>query len=110
MSGGGPDLGGGGGAGGTRTPCDQIRFDTTLASPDPAAIQSLSLNQVLMVRLEPQAGGATAIAAVTAAGVIVGAIVARVAELLPCLQRDFRYTATILSVAGGAVRVRIEPG
>jgi hypothetical protein len=105
---GGGDLGGGGGGGG-RTPCDQLSFEASLASPSPAVIAGLAINASLDVRLQQQPGGALAVVAIAPGGAAAGAIATRVPELLRCLQAGNFYQAVVLSVAGGSVRVRIEP-
>lgn len=108
MSGG----GGGGGSGGgftprdRQTPCDQLRFRTTIASPQRAA-SMLSVGDILEVRLN--SGPPQTIDLIDAGGNLVGAIVTRTTDLVRCLQDGFRFEAEVQSINGGEIRIEVRP-
>lgn len=107
MSGGG---GGGGGGGFTprdrETPCDQLRFSTTIASPQPAS-SNLSVGDILDVQLN--SGPPQSIDLVDPGGSVVGAIVTRTTDLVRCLQDGFRFEAEVQSINGGEIRIVVRP-
>lgn len=108
MSGG----GGGGGPGGgfqpdpAPTPCDQLRFTTSIASPQPAAA-NLSIGDVLQLQL--RSGTARSIDVVDQSGAVVGSIISRIADLLRCIQQGVDFEAEVLSTNGGDIRVEVRP-
>lgn len=108
MSGG----GGGGGPGGgfqprqERTPCDQLRFATSIASPQQAA-GYLSVGDMLQVQLS--SGAAQSIDLVGQSGNVVGSIITHIPDLLRCIQDGYSYEADVLSVNGGMIRVEVRP-
>jgi len=104
--GGGPIGLGPGGATDDGTACDRLRFDTMLASPDPAVIERLSLGDILDLEIRGQ--GVAALAR-TAGGGIAGWIIERLPQLLRCLQADNTFEAKVKSVQGGAVLVQVHP-
>lgn len=110
MSGGG---GGGGGAGpgfpeqGEPVDCADLTFATTLSDPIPEVVDDLKEGDVLAVELrtEPRR-----ISVVDGDGRDAGAIATQQWDrLLECLQSGNEYEAEVLSVDGGAVRVRVGP-
>ena len=113
MSGGGGTSGsiGGGGGGGTSpvddgTACQDLEFRAALQSVQPEALSGLAVGQLMTVSL--RAGSPPVIEVRTSAGVLVGALINRVPEMLRCLQRDFEYTAELLSIDGGDIRVEVR--
>lgn len=108
MSGNGPDIGppsppstNGGDS------CEQLGFDTYLASPNPEVVSTLTVGDGLPLQIQPLSGGLSAIAALSSGGQIAGSVATRVSELLRCIQAGHTYSATILSIASGAVQVRV---
>lgn len=109
MSGGG---GGGGGYGASDpgTDCQRLRFETTVASPQPAAVAALSVNDELDVVLRPGSGNVPPVVEIRRRdGTVVGGLIDRVTEVLRCLQEGVSFVAEVLSISGGAVRVEIRP-
>lgn len=108
MSGGGGSGGPGGGFGprDDRTPCEELRFETSVASPQPAAA-NLSVGDILEVVL--RSGPPPAIDLVDGKGDVVGSLIIRIADLLRCLQDGFTYEAEVKQVNGGDIRVEVRP-
>ena len=106
--------GGGGGGGGPSFPeqgdpvdCEELAFDATLSDPIPGVVDDLQEGDVLVVELrtEPRR-----ISVVDENGREAGAIATQQWDrLLECLQLGNEYEADVLSVDGGAVRVRVRP-
>ncbi|MFL5897647.1 MAG: hypothetical protein ACJ76D_04175 [Solirubrobacterales bacterium] len=107
MSGGGGGGGPGGGfePAGDRTPCDQLKFRTSVASPQPAA-DALNNGDVLRVVLEP--GPPVVIHLVDGNGDVVGSLITRVADLLRCIQDGFSYEADVRVINGGDFQVDVR--
>lgn len=109
MSGGGG--GGGGGLGGgfspaERTPCAELEFRTSIASPQPAA-EALTVGDVLQIGLS--SGAPIVIQLIDRNGELVGSVISRISDLLPCLQDGFRYEAEVVSVDGGTIQIEVRP-
>jgi hypothetical protein len=94
----------GGGAGGGADPC-VLRFETVLASPDPAEVAALSIGDVLNVLVQDSPPAVTACAP---DGRIVGGITQEALRLRTCIQQGHAYDAKILSISGGAVQVQVH--
>lgn len=111
MSGG----GGGGGQGGPGfpdqgdpVPCEDLEFTTALSDPIPEVIEGLQEGAELSIELQTEPR--RRIAAVTAAGELAGSIATQQFDrLLDCLQAGHNYEAEILTIDGGAIRVRVRP-
>ena len=105
----------GGGGGGSFQPaddgvaCGRLTFEAALASPQPTAVAGLNVGEILAVQLQQPPGSGPFIAAVDDSGQIVGSLIDRVAELLRCIQSGYTYTAEVLRISGGSVRVRVSP-
>lgn len=108
-------MSGGGGSGGPGggfsppddgTPCDQLRFRTSVASPQPVA-NNISIGDVLEVVLH--SGPPAAIHLVNGDGSVVGSLITRIADLLRCIQDDFSYEAEVTEVDGGDIQVEVRP-
>lgn len=103
-------MSGGGSYSGTpvdsKKPCDKLRFETTLASPNPGAIKELKVGDTLSVSIETSNG--KKILAVLKGKTIVGTITEKVAELIRCIQEGNTFEAKILSISGGAIKVEIS--
>lgn len=81
-------------------------FETVLGSPDPAQVAELAVGGELVLALQESP---PAVVASRASGEVVGGITQSAAELRSCMQRGFSYRALVLTVSGGAVRVRVYP-
>lgn len=105
--------GGGGGGGGSfdrpRTDCAQLRFDTHVASPVPAAVPTLAVGEILKVVLANQKN--TVVVVVTRQnGTMVGGIASTdVTQLRRCLEDGFEFQAVIRNITGAQVKIRVEP-
>lgn len=108
MSGGGGSGGPGGGFDPSpqNTPCDQLTFRTSVASPQPAA-EEVSVGDVLAVVLE--SGPPAVLHLVNEDGSRVGSLITHIADLLRCIQDGFSYEAEVLEVNGGDIRVEVRP-
>jgi hypothetical protein len=106
-------MSGGGGSGGSYSPpdtgvsCANLKFDAPVQSVDPGAVQQLAEGEDLAVRLGT-ADGASVVEIVTGGGDYVGALIDRIADLLRCIQDGYQYVATVVSIDGGDVRVRVQ--
>lgn len=88
--------------------CEALRFETQLASPQPAALQLIEEGFVLEVGILPV--GALQVLQVVFQGQMVGGLAGGlVARLRECILRGARFQATVLSKDGALVRLRIEP-
>jgi hypothetical protein len=103
--------GGGGSTGGSPvddgTDCGDLNFVAVLQSLQTEAVDGLTVGDLLEVGLRD--GSPPVIEVRTTAGILVGALIQRVPELLRCLQRGVGYTAAVLSLDGGYVRVEVRP-
>jgi hypothetical protein len=106
-------MSGGGGGGGGFVPrdegvdCGDLRFVAVLQSVQADAVADLSVGALLDVALRAD-GHPPVIEVRSAEGVLVGALIQRVTELLRCLQDGFQYVAEVLSIDGGHVRVELR--
>lgn len=115
--GGSGDIGGGPGGGGQgsgepgREGCEALVFDARLRNVDPDELAHVSIGDVLTVVFEADptphvpvfrrvSGGL--------AGTPVGALVERLAQLLPCLA-IVGFEAEVLEIDGGNTKVRVRP-
>lgn len=108
MSGGGSSGGPGGGFDPSprSTPCDQLKFKTSVASPQPAA-EEVNVGDVLTVVLE--SGPPVVLHLIDHNGNRVGSLITRIADLLRCIQDGFSYEAEVLEVNGGDIQVEVRP-
>lgn len=108
MSGGGGSGGPGGGFGPSddRTPCDQLIFQTSIASPQPAA-DNLEVGDVLQVVLTSTPR--VVINLVDRNGDLVGSLITRIPDLLRCIQDGFSYEAHVKEIDGGDFQVEVRP-
>lgn len=107
MSGGG---GSGGDYGGGSQPdepydCERLRFEAPVHSPVAALVSTLAVGDVLDVQLEPAPARRVV---VMTGGSVVGSMVDHLPQLIHCLQIR-AFTATVISISGSVVRVRVEP-
>jgi hypothetical protein len=106
MSGGGGDRGPSG-SGDSGVDCRELRFETTVSSPQPAAVANLQADEVLTIGIEQQATNRM-VAVRDSNGDLVGSLTDHLRELIRCIQEGVDYEATVLSIQGGAVRVRVQ--
>jgi hypothetical protein len=102
--------GGGGGGGGFDPPgssCADLEFDTQLSSPKPAVVTQLKVNDLLDVVTQVVAG-ATVVVALHKGQVAGGLASPLVQRLRECIDGGTAFTARVLSVNSGQVRVHVE--
>jgi hypothetical protein len=105
MSGGGG--GGGGGGGSDNVPCEELKFDAQLTSPQPSLVKELSVGQVLDVNIVNVKG--QQLLQVLKNGQPVGGLIGSdAARLRECILGGHHFNATVMSINGGQVRVHIE--
>lgn len=106
-------MSGGGGGGGTSSgdsvsPCETLRFDAQLTSPQPAVVQNLKQGEVLTVAVATMKGQLV-VQVRKKSGQIAGGLTGPDAtRLRQCIELGHEYKATVLTINGGQVRVRIE--
>lgn len=106
MSGGGGGGGGGGGRIGDETPCERLRFEAQLASPQPA-VWTLNVDERLSVVVN--ARNNQLVVEVQRNGTVMGGLAGTDASRLrSCLADGHTYVAVVLAVNQGQVRVRVE--
>jgi len=104
---------GGGGPGGSSfgdapVSCERLVIETILSSPKANVVAKLKVGDILDVRLEEQAG--TVVVALYLGDEKAGGITsASTNRLRECIDLGTQYTATVMSIAGGQVNVRIKP-
>ena len=101
--------GGGGGGGGpdTYSQCDSLRFDAQLTSPQPLVVATLNVGEVLDIAVATMKG--QVVVQVLKGGQLAGGLTGPDAtRLRNCMDDGHQYKATVLSVNGGQVRVRVE--
>lgn len=95
----------GGGPGG---PDDcAIAFETTLASPDPSVVATITPGEVL--DLESVDTPIRGVVAYVIGGPPVGAITQQIVALRRCIERGVQYEAEIVRLVGGSVTVAVRP-
>ena len=102
--------GGGGGGGSGRdddSPCDKLRFEAQLTSPQPAVVATLTVGDVLVIAVATMKGQVVvqALKHGKLAGGLAGPDATR---LRNCMDQDHQYTATVRAINGGQVRVLVE--
>ena len=99
--------GGGGGGGGGTTPCESLKFDAQLTSPQPAIVATLKVGEVLTIVVATMKG--TVVVQVLKGSSIAGGLAGPDASRLRnCIDDGHQYEATVISVIGGQVRVHVE--
>lgn len=101
---------GGGGYGGGpsySSPCDTLRFDSQLSSPQAPVVATLSPGAVLPVEVVQMKG--QVVVQVLHNGQPAGGLTGPEAtQLRNCIEQGHDFNATVLQVNGGQVRVRVE--
>ncbi|MEW6070909.1 MAG: hypothetical protein AB1485_09850 [Candidatus Thermoplasmatota archaeon] len=96
-----------GGYSSTHSPCDELNFEASLASPQSEVVSRLRKGDILSVELR-SSNGKNFIAALSN-NEIAGSIIERVADLVRCIQEGNTYEAEVLSIRGGAVNILVRP-
>ena len=87
--------------------CDLLGFDAQLTSPQPGAVAQLQVNTVLEIDVATMRG--QVVVQVLHRGTLVGGLAGPDAtKLRNCIAEGHRYSATVLGVNGGQVRVRVS--
>lgn len=106
MSGSGGGGGGGGGGVPDTQPCDTLKFTILVSSPQPAAVATLKVGDVLEIDVAQR--GAQVVVRVLQAGTLVGGLAGPDAtRLRNCIDAGHDYQAEVLSINGGQVRVEV---
>lgn len=106
MSGGGNYGGDGGGGGQEDLKCEDLRFHTSLNSPDPDIVTKLALKEVLKLEQRKEGGPLLAITrSKKVAGSIAGSLLLR---LLRCIEEGHEYEAVVVKITGGNVEVEVH--
>lgn len=103
----GSNGGGGGGGPDQELPCEQLRFEAQLTSPQPAVVATLSVGEVLAIAVVTM-NGQVVVQVRKNADVVGGLIGPDATRLRNCIQNGHQYKATIRAINGGQVRVLIE--
>lgn len=103
----------GGGGGGSWTPdsdvqCSRLRFQTQIATPQPGAVLTLRVGDILDVTVINM-GGALAVAVSKNGNVVGGLAGGLVNKLRECLLGGTNFRATVLTINGAQIMVEIEP-
>lgn len=106
MSGGGGGGGGGGGVPDAGPSCERLKFTAQLTSPQPAVVATLKAGEVLDVALANM-NGQLVVQVVKNKQPVGGLAGPDATRLRNCLNDSHHYSATVLSVNGGQVRVEI---
>lgn len=103
--------GGGGGGGGDPdppvSPCDRLRFEAQLSSPQPAVVATIQVGDILQIVVATLKG--TLVVQVLKDGQPAGGLTGpQAAQLRNCIDQGHNYQATVRIVNGGQVRVIVE--
>lgn len=102
--------GGGGGGGGWDdvVSCDRLFINTQLSSPRPGVISQLAIGLELDVGIELLNGMQVVVA--TWRGEVAGGLTSpESARLRQCIEQGTSYSASVVDITGGQVRVRVHP-
>jgi hypothetical protein len=88
--------------------CENLVFETQLASPKEEVVAQLKRGDILDVHLD-QLSGMSVVQALWNGHVAGGIASPQVQRLLACLREGSTYAAEVISVLGGQVKVRIFP-
>lgn len=101
--------GGGGGGGGYDydSPCDLLRFEAQLTSPQPAVVAVLKAGDVLEITVVTMKGQVV-VQAVKNGQVAGGLAGPDATRLRNCTEQGHQYKATVRAINGGQVRVLVE--
>lgn len=99
--------GGGGSPPEHESPCDKLRFEAQLTSPQPAVVSTLKPGDLLDVQVVNMKGQIVVQVLIKGrpAGGLAGPDATR---LRNCIERGHEYSAKVLAINGGQVRVFVE--
>lgn len=101
--------GGGGGGGGVYddAPCERVRFEAQITSPQGPVVATIAVGDVLDVVTATMQN--VLVVQVLKNGQVAGGLAGPDASRLRnCMEQGNSYRATVVSVLGGQVRVRVE--
>ena len=87
--------------------CEALKFEAQIASPVPAAVSTLKINDVLAVTVA-NTSGVQQIQVYNGTQLVGGLLANRVSRLRECILNGATFKATVLSINGGQVRVAVE--
>lgn len=103
-SGGGGSSGGGPGY---SSPCDTLRFESQISSPQAPVVATLNPGDVLLIAVVSMRG--QVVVQVLNQGQPAGGLTGPEAtQLRNCIEQGHDFKAIVLSVNGGQIRVRVE--
>ena len=110
---GGLGSGGGGGRdlpnGGPTDDCATLVVETTLNSPVPAVVATLSEHDLLTVEIALTPKGASQLVAKDRAGNRAGSLTPpSLVQIINCIGKKYMFVAQVIEISGGSVRVRIR--
>lgn len=99
--------GGGGASPDYESPCDTLRFEAQLTSPQPAVVSTLKPGELLDIEVVNMKGQLVVqvLKSGQAAGGLAGPDATR---LRNCIEKGHEYKAKVLTINGGQVRVFVE--
>lgn len=86
--------------------CESISFETQLSSPKDEVVDNLTVGSLLEVTIT-QSGSTTIVAAMYEGQIAGGIASPQVQKLRECILGGTRYYATVLTLNGGQVRIRV---
>lgn len=99
--------GSGGGGGYDDAPCERVRFEAQITSPQAPVVATISVGDVLDVIIATMQN--VLVVQVLKNGQVAGGLAGPDASRLRnCMEQGYSYRAVVLSVLGGQVRVRVE--
>jgi hypothetical protein len=99
--------GGGGGTPDVVVGCDILRFDAVLTSPQAHVVATLSIGEVLRVQVSTM-NGQVVVQVLKGTQLVGGLTGSDATRLRACVDEGHQYKATVLTLNGGQVRVRVE--
>lgn len=106
MSGSGSSGGFGFGSGGQNIDCSNFSFETHIHSPFQKEVDKLKVNDVLVVKLAVL--DSVEIVQILNGKNVVGGIVDQGPRLKQCLEKGFKFKATVRSKSGAAVKIFVD--
>lgn len=96
-----------GGGGDPPSSCESLIINTQLTSPKASVLKQVKEGDELLVAIELYEGSSVIVALHN--NVVAGGLSApSVQRLRKCIEDGFNYSATVLAIGGGQVRVRVH--
>ncbi|WP_212803278.1 hypothetical protein [Pseudomonas sp. Cab53] len=92
----------------TTTSCNQLSFIAQLASPKEEVVDQLQINSVLEI-VSGEQNGQSVVHALWRGQVAGGIADSRLQRLRQCMSEDIIYTAKVVTINNGQVRIHIYP-